>query len=117
MEGYLAFIGSKTEEVFRSYSVDKSIFSCKALDSTCGVMESREAFGYVKKAMMESAKTNILVVDSSKFDQTAFMVSGDLRNVDIVVTDVRPSDSWVKLFEEKGTELLYPGLEVPEEGE
>lgn len=117
MEGYLAFIGSKTEEVFRSYSVDKSIFSCKALDSTWGVMESREAFGYVKKAMMESAKTNILVVDSSKFDQTAFMVSGDLRNVDIVVTDVRPSDSWIKHFEEKGTELLYPGLEVPEEGE
>lgn len=117
MEGYLAFIGSKTEEIFRSYSVDKSIFSCKALDSKYGVMESREAFGYVKKAMMDSAKTNILVVDNSKFDQTAFMVSGDLRNVDIVVTDVRPSDSWIKLFKETETVLLYPGLEVPEEGE
>ena len=61
--------------------------------------------------------TNILVVDNSKFDQTAFMVSGDLRNVDIVVTDVRPSDSWIKLFKETETVLLYPGLEVPEEGE
>ena len=31
-EGYLAFLGSKTDESIRSYYVDKVIFSCKALD-------------------------------------------------------------------------------------
>ena len=31
-EGYLAFLGSKTDESIRSYYVDKVIISCKALD-------------------------------------------------------------------------------------
>ena len=30
-EGYLAFLGARTEEAIRSYFVDKVIFSCKAL--------------------------------------------------------------------------------------
>ena len=35
-------------------------------------MESQEAFGSTKRAMMSSGREKILVVDSSKFDQTAF---------------------------------------------
>ncbi len=51
-EGYLAFLGSKTDESIRSYYVDKVIFSCKALDKEWGIMESQEAFGSTKRAMM-----------------------------------------------------------------
>ena len=47
-EGYLAFLGSKTDESIRSYYVDKVIFSCKALDKDWGIMESQEAFGSTK---------------------------------------------------------------------
>ena len=71
-EGYLAFLGARTEEVIRSYYVDKVIFSCKALNEDMGIMESKEAFGTTKKAMINSGKMRILVVDSTKFDQTAF---------------------------------------------
>ena len=71
-EGYLAFLGSKTDESIRSYYVDKVIFSCKALDLEWGIMESQEAFGSTKRAMIGSGRKKILVVDSSKFDQTAF---------------------------------------------
>ena len=40
-EGYLAFLGARTEEVIRSYYVDKVIFSCKALNEDLGIMESK----------------------------------------------------------------------------
>ena len=49
-EGYLAFLGSKTEDAIRSYYVDKVIISCKALDHEWGIMESQEAFGTTKKS-------------------------------------------------------------------
>ena len=97
-EGYLAFLGSRTEEVIRSYFVDTVIFSCKALDENWGVMESQEAFGTAKRAMLDSGRKKILVVDNTKFDQTAFSVAGRLRDVDIVVTDAKPSEKWLKLF-------------------
>lgn len=47
--GYLAFLGARTEEVIRSYYVDKVIFSCKALNEDMGIMESKEAFGTTKR--------------------------------------------------------------------
>ena len=47
-------------------------------------------------------------MDNTKFDQTAFSVAGRLRDVDIVVTDVKPSEKWLKLFEEEGVECRYP---------
>lgn len=107
-EGYLAFLGSKTDESIRSYYVDKVIFSCKALDHEWGIMESQEAFGSTKKAMMGSGRKKILVIDSTKFDQTAFSVAGSLRDVDVVVTDRKPSDKWLDHFEELGITCRYP---------
>lgn len=107
-EGYLAFLGSKTEESIRSYLVDKVIFSCKALDGERGIMESQEAFGSTKKAMMSSGKEKILVLDSSKFDQTAFSVAGDLRDVNTVVTDKMPSERWLTYFRKLGIVCQYP---------
>lgn len=107
-EGYLAFLGSRTEEVIRSYFADNVIFSCKALDEKLGVMESQEAFGTAKKAMLDSGRKKILVVDNTKFDQTAFSVAGKLRDIDIIVTDEKPSDKWLQLFEEVGVECRYP---------
>ena len=73
-----------------------------------GVMESQEAFGTAKKAMLDSGRKKILVVDNTKFDQTAFSVAGKLRDIDIIVTDEKPSDKWLQLFEEVGVECRYP---------
>ncbi len=107
-EGYLAFLGSRTEEAIRSYFVDTVIFSCKALDHGWGIMESQEAFGTTKKAMITSGRRKILVVDSTKFDQTAFSVAGNLRDVNVVVTDRKPSEKWLAHFRELGIECKYP---------
>ena len=111
-EGYLAFYGSSTEAVIRSYFADKAVFSCKALDKKRGIMESQEPFATTKETMMDSCRENILVVDSTKFDQTSFCVSGDLRKVDILVTDRKPSDEWLRIFENKGVRCLYPDESV-----
>ncbi len=109
MEGnYLAFLGSRTENAIRSYYMDKVLFSCKALDYNRGIMESKEAFGTTKQAMISCGREKILVADGTKFDQTAFFASGSLRDVDIVVTDRRPSGRWMDLFTELGIVCRYP---------
>ena len=90
--------------------VDKVIISCKALDHEWGIMESQEAFGTTKKAMIASGREKILVVDSTKFDQTAFSVAGKLRDIDVVVTDRKPSEKWLAHFAEEGVECRYPGM-------
>ena len=107
-EGYLAFLGSRTEEAIRSYYADKVIISCKALDHEWGIMESQEAFGSTKRCMMASGRKKILVIDSRKFDRTAFSVAGNLRDVDVVVTDTKPFEKWLEHFSELDIECVYP---------
>lgn len=48
-EGYLAFLGSKTEDAIRSYYVDKVIISCKALDHEWGLWNRRKLLARPKK--------------------------------------------------------------------
>jgi DeoR/GlpR family transcriptional regulator of sugar metabolism len=107
-EGYLAFLGSRTEEAIRSYYVDKVIFSCKAMDHKWGIMESQEVFASTKRTMMASGRENILVIDSTKFNQMAFSVAGDLRDVDVIVTDKKPDEEWLRHFEELNITCKYP---------
>ena len=50
----------------------------------------------------------ILVVDSTKFDQTAFSVAGQLRDIETVITDKKPSEKWLKHFSAHKIECIYP---------
>ena len=110
-EGYLAFLGSRAEETIRSYYLDKAFFSCKALDQELGIMESQEAFATTKRAMIAASRRKVLVVDSTKFDQTAFSVAGDLRDIDVVVTDKKPSERWLERFTDAGIDCRYPDVQ------
>lgn len=110
-EGFLAFLGSRTEEVIRSYYMDKVICSCKAIDPVMGIMESRDGFATAKKAMLSAGRQKILAVDSTKFDQTAFASCGDLKQIDTVVTDIKPASEWLRRFKDAGVECVYADSE------
>ena len=58
--------------------------------------------------MIGSGKMRILVVDSTKFDQTAFSVAGQLRDVEVVITDKKPSEKWLRRFSEHKIQCVYP---------
>lgn len=107
-ERYLAFLGSRTEDAIRSYYVDKVLFSCKALDSRRGMMESHETIASTKKTMIECGRRKILVAENKKFGRTAFSVVGSLRDVGMVITDRKPDDPWLRLFEELKIDCRYP---------
>ena len=79
-----------------------------------GITDANEMFSQVKQTMLKSAKERILVVDHTKFNNIAFSKSGDLSSIDIVVTDLRPSDEWMNYFTEKGIQCLY-GKETDED--
>ena len=49
----------------------------------------------------------VLLADSSKFDQTAFVKLMDLKRLDYIITDKRPEDVWLEYCEENGIRLIY----------
>ena len=107
-EGYLALLGPQVEDAIQSYYADKAFVSCKALNFEHGIMESLESFTSVKRTFMTSAAKCYLVVDSTKFDKTAFSRVGGMELVKDVITDEKPDDRWLELFRKKEIDCYYP---------
>ena len=106
-ENYLALVGPKALEGIHSFNADKVILSCKGIDMVKGITDANEMFSQVKKAMLHSAKQKILAVDYTKFEEVAFSKICDVTDLDMVVTDVKPSEAWMEYFKDKGITCLY----------
>jgi DeoR/GlpR family transcriptional regulator of sugar metabolism len=114
-EGYLALVGPQAVEGLSAFNVEKAFMSCKGLSAEKGITEGNEQFAQTKQVMMKSSDSKILTVDSSKFDKVAFSKVCDVKDIDIIVTDEKPTATWLELFEHYGIKCLYPGMEAEKE--
>lgn len=105
--GSLSLVGGIAEKTLSEFNVDLCICSCKGLDLNKGCTESSEAEATMKIALMNSAKRNILVVDSAKVGKVSFAKVCDISDFDIIVTDKKPSLEWIDALESADCELLY----------
>lgn len=103
----LSFTGPSAVKTIKSYYVNKVIISCKGIDMEKGIMESGDMETDIKRAMIKSGQTVILVVDHSKFNQLTLSFLFDFSEIDIVVTDKEPPKEWMDFFAEKDIECLF----------
>ena len=106
-ENYLALVGPKAIESISSFNADKLIMSCKGINMEKGITDANEMFSQVKKTMLRSAQQKILVADHTKFEKVGFSQICEVSDIDMIVTDVRPSEVWLEFFKDKGIECLY----------
>ena len=106
--GSFALVGPQTDKMLRSYRVNIAVVSCKGMEFGIGFTDSDEQHANNKKTMLESANEKIMAIDSSKFDKSAFTIISKISEVTKVVTDEKPSEKWLKLFEAAGVECIYP---------
>ena len=107
---YMALVGPSTITSIDTMNADKVILSCKGLDREKGLTDANELFSQVKQSMVKASKMKILAVDYTKFDNIAFSHICHIADIDMVVTDRKPSELWLKYFEDNGIECRY-GLE------
>lgn len=103
----MSFRGNKTIEVINSCNADKVFLSCKGLDIFKGATDGNEDIAGIKQQMIKSSVKTYLVVDNSKFDKIGFAKICDLKDVDVIITDEKPSDMWLKAFDENGVKCIY----------
>lgn len=107
VENYLALVGPRCIQSINSFHADKVILSCKGIDTQRGITDANEQFSQVKQEMLKNASEKILAVDSTKFDVVAFSQICQITDINMVVTDVKPSDAWLSYFEDKGISCIY----------
>jgi len=104
---YLALVGPKCINSIESFHADKVIISCKGLDMERGITDANEQFSQVKQQMLKCASQKILAVDHTKFDKVAFSQICKITDIDMIVTDIKPSEAWLKYFDDKGILVLF----------
>lgn len=106
--GSMSLLGKRAADGISSYHVDKVFFSCKGIDIEQGVTDGNDETAGIKQNMIAAADRVYLAVDSTKFGKTALSKICSLSKVDVIVTDKRPADDWIKKFEEMGVTCIFP---------
>lgn len=103
----LSLQGSMAKDMIKKYNVDILLISCKGLNKEKGALDSNEVEVEFKKVLVQQASEVALLVDHTKFDRNAFMQLVDFDNIDYIITDRQPDDSWIQFFEENKIIVLY----------
>lgn len=103
----LSLQGQLAKKNIEKYNVHLALISCKGLSMEKGVLDSNESEAEIKKAMLAQAEEVALLVDYSKFDQSAFVSLIDVDKLNYIVTDRCPSDEWTEYCKQNNIKLIY----------
>lgn len=106
-EGSLALFGPSADKMLLNYHADKAIISCKGIDIRGGLTDSNELHAVTKYNMLNCANKKIVVADSSKFDKIAFSKIDDIKNLDMIITNVKPSLEWTDYCQRNDIDLIF----------
>ena len=82
-----SFADPNTVEALRHYYADKAFISCPKLSVEHGLSDNHISEANVRRQMLKSAQTKVLVVDHTKFEGTANHLFDGLESVNLVITD------------------------------
>jgi DeoR family deoxyribose operon repressor len=85
---------------------DKVFVSAAGVHIDLGITSIYQYELQMKKTIMSSAKSRILVADSSKFGKTKNAYFADLKEFDVIVTDAGVSGDYAKAIRDAGIELI-----------
>ena len=81
------FVGAQAEAFVASVRADVCIIGASGVSLEDGITTPYPMHTALQKAIIDSAKTKILVCDHSKFDKRAMEKICDLSDIDMIVTD------------------------------
>jgi DeoR family deoxyribose operon repressor len=105
-ENTLMFNSPGGLDLIRSTRLDKAFMSAAGVHDDLGVTCANAYEIETKKAVMASAKTRILLADSSKFGKTRFAHFGDLRDFNIIITDGELPGEYGKTIQDLDISLI-----------
>jgi DeoR family fructose operon transcriptional repressor len=99
-------VGTLAEKMMQSFFVDKSFISIDGILAHQGISSYDAEKAMLAKRFIENSKENIVLTDHSKIGISTFYKVADLREVDIVVSDMAAPKDWTDELEAKGVNWI-----------
>lgn len=71
-------------------------------------MDYSDGEAEVRKSIMKNCQMIILLADHTKFERPAFYRICSFDDLDMIITDQRPSDDWMEILAHNGVDVRYP---------
>lgn len=99
-------IGPSAINFIEGFRADYLITSIGAIDNDGTLLEFDVNESMVAKTMMAHARHTLLVADHTKFNASAAVSVGNIRDVKAFVTDIQPPASFNQLLKQEKVELI-----------
>jgi len=102
----LSMVGSIPEYVYQQFHVDKVFLGIGGISVDNGLTEFNMDDANIKSVLLKSARSSIVVADSTKFGVTTFKQVAPLESVDQIITDSGVSEEMVEDIQELGVDVI-----------
>lgn len=109
----VCLLGPIAEDSLRRFSINKAFFSSKGVNLERGYSEASLAHASIKRLLMQLATQSYMLVDHSKFGVSSVAFSGEIQDVDVVVTDEGTDANIVETLDQAGVETEVATADVP----
>ncbi|MHC1695088.1 MAG: DeoR/GlpR family DNA-binding transcription regulator [Eubacteriales bacterium] len=106
-ENSLSYIGQSAQSSVSRFCADLLFFSCRAISPDKGLTDISEEEAVLRSMMIKNAKKAVLLMDGNKFDNVSFCRIDGGEDIDVVITDKRPSEVWEEYFRQRNIQLIY----------
>jgi len=104
----LSYVGEPARNMISSLFVDILFFSCRGALLDIGLTDSSEEEAELKRVMLKHSKKKAVLLDSQKFEQSAFAKVCDFSEIDYLITEKPLSEEWTDFLVRSNVKILYP---------
>ena len=101
-----AVTGSIAANFIKNLKIDYAIVGISAIDEVGTLLDFDHEELLVSQAIYKQSRKIILIADANKFNRKAPYVAGNLSDVDIFVTDLRPSKNILKICKKNNVRVI-----------
>ncbi len=104
-------VGHATEDFVNQFKVDFAVIGCSALDEDGTILDFDVREVRVTRAIINNARSVILVSDGSKFQRKAPVRLGNIGQMDYIVTDLQPPQQLIEICQQQGVNVVTVAVE------
>jgi DeoR family transcriptional regulator, glycerol-3-phosphate regulon repressor len=108
-------VGEQAVDFIKQFKVDYAVIGVSAIDDDGALLDFDYREVRAAQAIIENARTVILVSDAMKFSRSAPVRIGHMSQIDVFVTDEQPPESIVDICRHNGVTVEVTGSSQPEE--
>jgi DeoR family fructose operon transcriptional repressor len=103
----LAASGNQSGQIISQLNIDTALIVGSAFSLKNGFTVGNYEEGVLKKSIISKAEKVIMLIDSSKFGKTMPFTFAHMEDIDILITDKRPSEEVMELAQKSQIKVIY----------